>query len=145
VLALVLALLLLVFAGLKLFIAGYINISSYVYVCVLHQAVIKMMQHKAKYGKWNHHKARLGNKTIDELFGDPELFIINMETSPWVVAGDPTHSAVMDYLTTFDGPMYVYCTCNCLESKCIFGVFFKKYRAQFRRRFFEQSKHMLKG
>eukprot|EP00040_Diaphanoeca_grandis_P011381 m.58324 g.58324 ORF g.58324 m.58324 type:complete len:1692 (+) comp22530_c0_seq4:272-5347(+) len=80
------------------------------------QAVIKMMQHKAKYGKWNHHKARLGNKTIDELFGDPELFIINMETSPWVVAGDPTHSAVMDYLTTFDGPMFKVFTMEELET-----------------------------
>jgi hypothetical protein len=68
--------------------------------------VVKMMEAKAKYGSQNHLDKRLGVTKINALFANPKEFVEMLGRSAWVVPGNPDVSALMDYLTTFEGPMF---------------------------------------
>jgi hypothetical protein len=61
---------------------------------------------KAHYGKLNHRDNRLGGHRLNDLFEEPDIFIAQLANSPWVVPGKPDESRLLNYLTTFDGPMY---------------------------------------
>lgn len=61
---------------------------------------------KAHYGSLNHLAKRLGNHRMNDLFGDPDVFVDELVHSPWVVPGNPDESKLLSYLTTFRGPMY---------------------------------------
>jgi len=68
--------------------------------------VVKMMQSKAQYGSQNHLDQRLGETKINALFAEPNEFVNMLGHSAWVVPGNPDVSPLLDYLATFDGPMF---------------------------------------
>eukprot|EP00051_Salpingoeca_urceolata_P032531 m.16219 g.16219 ORF g.16219 m.16219 type:complete len:314 (-) comp5184_c0_seq1:104-1045(-) len=71
-----------------------------------HDAIIQLIKDKSQFGAQNHRSRRLGNHTINSLFGNPELFVDKLAESAWVVAGHDNVSPLMSYLTSFDGPMF---------------------------------------
>lgn len=68
--------------------------------------VIDMMNAKAQYGSQNHLDKRLGSSHINKLFADPAKFVDELASSAWVVPGNPDASPIMNYLTSFQGPMF---------------------------------------
>ncbi|SDD09359.1 Iron-containing redox enzyme [Bradyrhizobium brasilense] len=65
-----------------------------------------IMARKKRYGSQNHLNGRIGPHRINDLFEDTDLFQAVLADSRWIVPGDPDKSAFIDYLTTFQGPMY---------------------------------------
>lgn len=65
-----------------------------------------LMARKAHYGSLNHSGKRLGDHRMNDLFSDPDVFVDQLAHSPWVVVGKPDESKLLNYLTTFSGPMY---------------------------------------
>src|SRR5262245_48063396 len=66
----------------------------------------ELIQRKAHYGSLNHLAKRLGDHRINDLFAKPDVLVAELASSPWVVAGKPDESRLLNYLTTFNGPMY---------------------------------------
>jgi len=68
--------------------------------------ITEIMLRKKRYGSQNHLDVRIGPHRLNDLFEDPGLFQSILADSRWIVPGDPDESGFMDYLTTFEGPMY---------------------------------------
>ena len=69
-------------------------------------AVKQVMMRKRHYGSLNHSNKKLGEFRINDLFDDPDTFLSELATSPWLTPGDPAKSRFINHLTTFQGPMY---------------------------------------
>jgi hypothetical protein len=65
-----------------------------------------LMARKQHYGSMNHADRKLGVNRINDWFDDPPAFLEELAHSTHVVPGDPTASRLLNYLTTFEGPMY---------------------------------------
>ncbi|KWV59179.1 hypothetical protein AS026_29190 [Rhizobium altiplani] len=78
--------------------------------------IAEVMQRKRHYGSQNHLGGRIGPHRINDLFDDPDLFQAVLANSRWVVPGDPERSQLINYLTTFEGPMYKIFDANDLTS-----------------------------
>jgi len=65
-----------------------------------------LMSRKQHYGSLNHANRKLGVNRINDWFDDPDGFIDELAHSAFVVSGNPEASRLLNYLTTFDGPMY---------------------------------------
>jgi hypothetical protein len=68
--------------------------------------IVALIQRKAHYGSLNHRDKKLGGNRINDLFGEPDMFVTQMAKSPWIVPGRPDESKLLNHLTTFNGPMY---------------------------------------
>jgi len=68
--------------------------------------ITALIQRKAHYGSLNHRDKKLGGNRINDLFGEPDMFVQQMAKSPWIVPGRPDESKLLNHLTTFNGPMY---------------------------------------
>jgi len=68
--------------------------------------IVELIQRKAHYGSLNHREKKLGGNRINDLFGEPDMFVEQMTKSPWIVPGKPDESKLLNHLTTFNGPMY---------------------------------------
>jgi len=68
--------------------------------------ITEIMLRKKRYGAQNHLNVRIGPHRLNDLFEDPGLFQSVLADSRWIVPGGPASSAFVDYLTTFEGPMY---------------------------------------
>jgi hypothetical protein len=65
-----------------------------------------LMARKQHYGSLNHANRKLGVNRINDWFDDPDGFVDALAHSAFVVPGNPKASRLLNYLTTFDGPMY---------------------------------------
>lgn len=65
-----------------------------------------MIARKAHYGRLNHRDKRLGTDRLNDLFDEPETLLTELARSRWIVPGDPKQSELLNYLTTYSGPMY---------------------------------------
>jgi hypothetical protein len=70
------------------------------------ERISEIMIRKKRYGSQNHLDVRIGPHRINDLFEDTDLFQSVLADSRWIVPGDPDKSKFIDYLTTFEGPMY---------------------------------------
>lgn len=68
--------------------------------------IIKLIQRKAHYGGLNHNGKNLGGHRLNDLFDEPNFFVEELANSPYIVAGKPEESKLINYLTTYEGPMY---------------------------------------
>jgi hypothetical protein len=69
-------------------------------------AIIELMGRKAHYGSLNHTGKSLGGHRLNDLFEEPGMFVDELAASPYVTPGRPDESKLLNYLTTFEGPMY---------------------------------------
>jgi hypothetical protein len=65
-----------------------------------------LMARKQHYGSLNHANRKMGVNRINDWFDDPDGFVDELAHSAFVVPGHPEASRLLNYLTTFDGPMY---------------------------------------
>ena len=65
-----------------------------------------LMARKQHYGSLNHANRKLGVNRINDWFDDPDGFVDELAHSAFVVPGNPKASRLLNYLTTFEGPMY---------------------------------------
>ena len=65
-----------------------------------------LMARKQHYGSMNHANKKLGVNRINDWFDDPDGFVDELAHSAFVVPGNPDASRLLNYLTTFEGPMY---------------------------------------
>jgi hypothetical protein len=65
-----------------------------------------LMARKQHYGSLNHANRKLGLNRINDWFDDPDGFVDELAHSAFVVRGNPGASRLLNYLTTFNGPMY---------------------------------------
>jgi hypothetical protein len=65
-----------------------------------------LMARKQHYGSLNHANRKMGANRINDWFDDPDGFVDELAHSAFVVPGNPQASRLLNYLTTFDGPMY---------------------------------------
>ncbi|HEX4880015.1 MAG TPA: iron-containing redox enzyme family protein [Limnobacter sp.] len=71
------------------------------------QAMVQLVQTKAKYAVGYHDRLKLGGQVFDELIvQDPARFVEQLARSPWVVAGNPDASPLLGHLIAFGGPMF---------------------------------------
>jgi hypothetical protein len=68
--------------------------------------ILDLIQRKAHYGRLNHLGNRLGAHRMNDLFDDPGVFVEELAHSAWIAPGNPKESKLLNYLTTFSGPMY---------------------------------------
>lgn len=65
-----------------------------------------LMARKQHYGALNHANRKMGVNRINDWFDDLDGFVDELAHSAFVVPGNPEASRLLNYLTTFDGPMY---------------------------------------
>ena len=65
-----------------------------------------LMARKQHYGSLNHANRKMGANRINDWFDDPDGFVDELAHSAFVVRGNPQASRLLNYLTTFNGPMY---------------------------------------
>ncbi|MEC4749878.1 LodA/GoxA family CTQ-dependent oxidase [Methylomicrobium sp. Wu6] len=70
------------------------------------EAIIELIGRKAHYGALNHTGKSLGGHRLNDLFEEPRIFVAELAASPYVTPGRPDESKLLNYLTTFEGPMY---------------------------------------
>ena len=68
--------------------------------------IIELIKRKAHYGGLNHSGKNLGGHRLNDLFDEPEIFVEELAASSYVVPGKPEESKLLNYLTTYEGPMY---------------------------------------
>ena len=68
--------------------------------------IVELIKRKAHYGGLNHTGKNLGGHRLNDLFDEPEIFVEELAASPYVVPGKPEESKLLNYLTTYEGPMY---------------------------------------
>jgi hypothetical protein len=68
--------------------------------------IVSLMTRKAHYGSLNHTGKNVGGHRINDLFEEPAMFAHTLAASPYVIPGQPDDSKLLNYLTTFEGPMY---------------------------------------
>ncbi|MFZ3358325.1 MAG: LodA/GoxA family CTQ-dependent oxidase [Xanthobacteraceae bacterium] len=72
----------------------------------IYDKITDLMSRKQHYGSLNHANRKLGVNRINDWFDDPDGFIDELAHSAFVVPGNPDASRLLNYLTTFEGPMY---------------------------------------
>ena len=68
--------------------------------------VVALIRKKAAYGSLNHLRKKIGLNRINDLFDAPYVFLSELARSSWIAPGRPDDSKLLNYLTTFAGPMY---------------------------------------
>jgi hypothetical protein len=68
--------------------------------------MLDIVLRKAHYARLQHARRRLGPDRLNDLFDEPERLLTALQSSQWIKAGDPAESKLLNFLTTFDGPMY---------------------------------------
>jgi hypothetical protein len=68
--------------------------------------IAQVISRKSHYAKLNHRGKRLGPDRLNDLFDDPDQLLAALKSSQFVSPGRPDDSRLLNYLTTFYGPMY---------------------------------------
>jgi hypothetical protein len=88
---------------------GYLGIDDDVAArraTTIYDKITGLIARKQHYGSLNHSNRRLGVNRINDWFDDPDGFIDELAHSAYVVPGNLEASRLLNYLTTFEGPMY---------------------------------------
>ena len=88
---------------------GYLGIDDDVAArraTTIYDKITGLIARKQHYGSLNYSNRRLGVNRINDWFDDPDGFIDELAHSAYVVPGNLEASRLLNYLTTFEGPMY---------------------------------------